>query len=384
MSSIPVDYETLRVIWWLFLGVLLIGFAIMDGFDLGVAALLPFVARTDSERRIAINTIGPVWEGNQVWLITGGGAVFAAFPPVYAASFSGFYIAMFLVLATLILRPVGFDFRNKFEDPRWRSFWDYALVAAGVVPSLVFGVAFGNLLQGVPFRIDSDMRILYEGSGLFELLNPFGLVCGLISLGMLTTHGAVYLTLKADGPVKERAAAYVRIGALVTVVLFILAGLWTAFVLKGYAVTGGLSPSGPSNPLLKTVSQVRGQWFANFYVYKWMMLAPALAILGPLATIVFTAGKRAGLAFIASAAGIFGVIATAGVSMFPFLMPSDIMPQASLTVWDATSSQMTLFVMLLATLVFLPIVIAYTGFVFRVLKGPVTAKQIEGNSAHLY
>jgi cytochrome d ubiquinol oxidase subunit II len=384
MSSIPVDYEILRVIWWLFLGVLLIGFAIMDGFDLGVAALLPFVARTDGERRIAINTIGPVWEGNQVWLITGGGAVFAAFPPVYAASFSGFYIAMFLVLATLILRPVGFDFRNKFEDPRWRSFWDYALVAAGVVPSLVFGVAFGNLLQGVPFRIDSDMRILYEGSGLFELLNPFGLVCGLISLGMLTTHGAVYLTLKADGPVKERAGSYVRIGALVTVVLFILAGLWTAFVLKGYAVTGGLSPGGPSNPLLKTVSQIRGQWFANFYVYKWMMLAPALAILGPLATVFFTASKRAGLAFIASALGIFGVIATAGVSMFPFLMPSDIMPQASLTVWDATSSQMTLFVMLLATLVFLPIVIAYTGFVFRVLKGPVTAKQIEGNSAHLY
>ena len=384
MSSIPVDYEILRVIWWLFLGVLLIGFAIMDGFDLGVAALLPFVARTDGERRIAINTIGPVWEGNQVWLITGGGAVFAAFPPVYAASFSGFYIAMFLVLATLILRPVGFDFRNKFEDPRWRSFWDYALVAGGVVPSLVFGVAFGNLLQGVPFRIDSDMRILYEGSGLFELLNPFGLVCGLISLGMLTTHGAVYLTLKADGPVKERAGSYVRIGALVTVVLFILAGLWTAFVLKGYAVTGGLSPGGPSNPLLKTVSQIRGQWFANFYVYQWMMLAPALAILGPLATVFFTASKRAGLAFIASALGIFGVIATAGVSMFPFLMPSDIMPQASLTVWDATSSQMTLFVMLLATLVFLPIVIAYTGFVFRVLKGPVTAKQIEGNSAHLY
>ena len=384
MSSIPVDYEILRVIWWLFLGVLLIGFAIMDGFDLGVAALLPFVARSDSERRIAINTIGPVRDGNQVWLITGGGAAFAAFPPVYAASFSGFYIAMFLVLATLILRPVGFDFRNKFEDSRWRTFWDYALFAGGLVPSLVFGVAFGNLLQGVPFRIDSDMRILYEGNGLFELLNPFGLVCGLISLGMLTTHGAVYLTLKADGPVKQRAGSYVRIGALVTVVLFILAGLWTAFVLKGYAVTGGLSPGGPSNPLLKTVTQIRGQWFANFYVYKWMMLAPALAILGPLTTVVFTASKRAGLAFIASAAGIFGVIATAGVSMFPFLMPSDIMPQASLTVWDATSSQMTLFVMLLATLVFLPIVIAYTGFVFRVLKGPVTAKQIEGNSAHLY
>jgi cytochrome d ubiquinol oxidase subunit II len=381
---IPVDYEILRVIWWLFLGVLLIGFAIMDGFDLGVATLLPFVARTETERRVAINTIGPVWDGNQVWLITGGGAVFAAFPPVYAASFSGFYIAMFLVLASLILRPVGFEFRNKIMDARWRTFWDYALFAGGFVPSLVFGVAFGNLLQGVPFRIDSDMRVLYEGGGLFELLNPFGIMCGLVSVAMLTTHGAVYLTVKAEGPVKERAAAYVRIGALVTVVLFILAGIWTAFGLKGYAITSAIAVDGPSNPLLKTVTQVRGQWFANFGTYKWMMLAPALATIGPLAALAFTAGRRAGLAFVTSAIGIFGIISTAGVSMFPFLMPSDIMPSASLTVWDATSSQLTLFVMLVATLIFLPIVLAYTGFVFRVLKGPVTAKQIEGNSANLY
>ena len=381
---IPVDYEILRVIWWLFLGVLLIGFAIMDGFDLGVATLLPFVARTETERRVAINTIGPVWDGNQVWLITGGGAVFAAFPPVYAASFSGFYIAMFLVLASLILRPVGFEFRNKIMDARWRTFWDYALFAGGFVPSLVFGVAFGNLLQGVPFRIDSDMRVLYEGGGLFELLNPFGIMCGLVSVAMLTTHGAVYLTVKAEGPVKERAAAYVRIGALVTVVLFILAGIWTAFGLKGYAITSAIAVDGPSNPLLKTVTQVRGQWFANFGTYKWMMLAPALAIIGPLAALAFTAGRRAGLAFVTSAIGIFGIISTAGVSMFPFLMPSDIMPSASLTVWDATSSQLTLFVMLIATLIFLPIVLAYTGFVFRVLKGPVTAKQIEGNSENLY
>jgi cytochrome d ubiquinol oxidase subunit II len=382
--SIPVDYEILRVIWWLFLGVLLIGFAIMDGFDLGVATLLPFVARTDTERRIAINTIGPVWDGNQVWLITGGGAAFAAFPPVYAASFSGFYIAMFLVLATLILRPVGFDFRNKFKDARWRTFWDYALFAGGLVPSLVFGVAFGNLLQGVPFRIDSDMRVLYEGGGLFELLNPFGLLCGLVSVGMLTTHGAVYLTVKADGPVKERAAAYVRIGALVTVALFIIAGIWTAFGINGYVITSAIVVDGPSNPLLKTVAQVRGHWFANFATYKWMMLAPALAIVGPLLAAMFTASRKAGLAFVASAIGIFGVISTAGVSMFPFLMPSDIMPQASLTVWDATSSKLTLFVMLLATLIFLPIVLAYTGFAFRVMRGAVTAKQVEGNSSHLY
>lgn len=384
MHQIPIDYEILRVIWWLFLGVLLIGLAIMDGFDLGVATLLPFVARSDTERRIAINTIGPVWDGNQVWLILGGGAVFAAFPPIYAASFSGFYIAMFLVLVALILRPGGFEFRNKITDPRWRSFWDYALFVGGLVPAVVFGVAFGNLLQGVPFRIDGDLRVLYEGGGLFELLNPFGLLCGLVSLAMLTTHGAVYLTVKADGPVKERARDYVRIGALATVVLFILAGIWVAFGIEGYAISGAAVTDGPSNPLLKTVTMTHGQWLANYGTYKWMMLAPALGIVGPLLTMLLTATRRAGLAFITSAIGIFGIISTAGVSMFPFLMPSDIMPQASLTVWDATSSQMTLFVMLLATLIFLPIVLIYTGIAYRIMRGPVTAKQIEGNSANLY
>jgi cytochrome d ubiquinol oxidase subunit II len=382
--SIPVDYEILRVIWWLFLGVLLIGFAIMDGFDLGVATLLPFVARTDSERRVAINTIGPVWDGNQVWLITGGGAIFAAFPPIYAASFSGFYIAMFLVLATLILRPVGFEFRNKIKDPRWRAFWDYALFAGGFVPSLVFGVAFGNILQGVPFRIDRDLRVLYEGSGLFELLNPFGILCGLVSVAMLATHGAVYLTVKAEGPVKERAMAFIRIGALATVALFAIGGVWIAFGISGYAITGGVAVDGPSNPLMKTVVLARGQWLHNYGVYAWMMVAPALGLIGPLATLALTGARRYGLAFITSSIGILGIISTAGVSMFPFLMPSDIMPAASLTVWDATSSHLTLFVMLIATLIFLPIVLAYTGFAFRVLKGPVTAKQIEGNSANLY
>ena len=382
--GIPLDYDILRVIWWLFLGVLLIGFAIMDGFDLGVAALLPYVARSDTERRVAVNTIGPVWEGNQVWLILGGGAIFAAWPPIYAASFSGFYIAMFLVLATLILRPVGFEFRHKVADPRWRAFWDYALCASGVVPSLVFGVAFGNVLQGVPFRIDSDLRVLYEGGGLFELLNPFGLLCGLVSVAMLTTHGAIYLTVKADGPVKERARTYVRIGAPVTVVLFALAGVWVAFGLDGYALGKTVAANGPSNPLIKSVFRQSGQWLANYKSYPWMTAAPVLGIVAPLLALALTRAGKAGLAFVTSSIGILGIVATAGVSMFPFLMPSNIMPNASLTVWDASSSHLTLFVMLICTLVFLPIVLIYTGFVYRVLRGAVSGKQIESGTGHFY
>lgn len=382
--TFPVDYETLRLIWWLFLGVLLIGFAIMDGFDLGVAALLPYVARTEVERRVAINTIGPVWDGNQVWLILGGGAIFAAWPMIYAASFSGFYIAMFLVLATLILRPVGFEFRNKVAARGWRTFWDYALCAGGVVPAVVFGVAFGNLLQGVPFRIGTDLRVLYEGGGLFELLNPFGLLCGVVSAAMLTTHGAIYLSLKTDGIVAERARAYVRIGAPVTVVLFVLGGIWIAFGIDGYAISGAIAGDGPSNPLLKTVVRQSGQWLANYKAHLWMVLAPVLGILGPLGAMALTGAHRPGSAFVLSGLGILGIVATAGVSMFPFLMPSSIMPGASLTVWDASSSQRTLFVMLVCTLVFLPIVLAYTSFVFRIMRGTVTSRQIETNSANLY
>jgi cytochrome bd ubiquinol oxidase subunit II len=382
--SIPLDYETLRVIWWLFLGVLLIGFAIMGGYDLGTAMLLPFVAKSDVERRVTINAIGPFWDGNQVWLILGGGAVFAAWPPVYAASFSGFYIAMFLVLAALIVRPVGFEFRNKVPDPRWRAFWDYALFVGGVVPSVVFGVAFGNLLQGVPFRIDSDLRLFYEGSGLFELLNPFGLLCGLVSAAMLATHGAIYLTLRTDGAVHERARGFASIGAVATVALFAIAGVWVWVGIDGYAITSAVAVDGPSNPLLKTVARAPGQWLANYGAHHWMMIAPALGLLAPLAALALLKAGRSGLAFIASALGIFGIIATAGVSLFPFLMPSDIAPAASLTVWDASSSRLTLFVMLLATLIFLPIVLIYTAIVFRVLRGVVTASLVEKNSASLY
>ena len=384
MTTIPVDYEILRLVWWLFLGVLLIGFAIMDGFDLGVAMLLPYVARTDMERRVSINAIGPVWDGNQVWLILGGGAVFAAWPPVYAASFSGFYNAMFLVLATLILRPVGFEFRNKIADTRWRTFWDYAVFAGGLVPSVVFGVAFGNLLQGVPFRIDPDLRVHYEGNGLFELLNPFGLLCGFVSAAMLATHGAIYLTLKTDGPVRQRAQKFIPIGTVLTVALFAVAGLLVWLRIEGYAITSTVIGDGPSNPLMKTVVRQPGQWLANYATHPWMIIAPCLGIIGPLLVLRLTAAERSGLAFIASALGIFGIIATAGVSMFPFLMPSNIAPTAGLTVWDASSSQLTLFVMLVATLIFLPVVLVYTAIVFAVLRGAVTAKHIEHNPSGLY
>lgn len=381
---IPVDYEILRLIWWLFLGVLLIGFAIMDGFDLGVATLLPFVARTDVERRIAINTVGPVWDGNQVWLILGGGAIFAAWPAIYAASFSGFYIAMFLVLATLILRPVGFEFRTKMPSPAWRTFWDYALFAGGLVPSLVFGVAFGNILQGVPFHIDADARVFYEGSGLFELLNPFGLLAGLVSVAMLAMHGGAWLGLKADGPVAVRARAVGRIAALATIVLFALGGVALWLFVDGYAITSAIDPNGPSNPLAKEVALVPGGWFANYAAHPLLLAVPALGFLGAIGAYFGLSTRREGLTFLASKLSVVGIVATVGVSMFPMILPSSVDPRSSLTVFDASSSRATLFNMLVVALVGMPIVVAYTAWVYRVLWGKVDERTIARDADHAY
>lgn len=379
-----IDYPTLRVLWWLLLGVLLIGFAIMDGFDLGVATLLPFVAKNDTERRIVINSIGPVWDGNQVWLILGAGAIFAAWPPIYATAFSGFYIAMFLVLAALILRPVGFDFRNKLPSPAWRGSWDIALFVAGAVPALVFGVAVGNVLLGVPFTIDADQRIFYHGSGLFELLNPFGLLAGLVSLSMLAAHGGTYLIIKTDGEIRERTRKAVLVLAPASAALFILAGLWIATGIPGYVVTSPVDPAGPSNPLLKTVTSAPGLWLDVYARLPIAAAVPLLGIAGLLGGAALTAVRREGLAFIVSALGIAGVVATPGITMFPFIMPSNLAPNVSLTVWDASSSHLTLFVMAACAVLFVPIVLAYTSFIFHVLRGRLTATYVETRSKTLY
>jgi cytochrome d ubiquinol oxidase subunit II len=376
------DYETLRILWWVLLGVLLIGFAVMDGFDLGVAALLPIVARSDIERRVMINTVGPVWEGNQVWLIVGAGAVFAAWPALYAAAFSGFYVAMFLVLCALILRPVGFKFRSKVEGRRWRTAWDTALVIGGVVPALIFGVALGNVLRGVPFEFDGEMRMAYHG-GFIGLLNPFALLCGLVSVAMVTMHGAVFLTNKTDGAVAARARRVVPTAAAALIVLFSLAGLWVAFGLDGYAITSAPATDGPSNPLVKTVVRASGAWLDNYGRMPLTIAVPVLGYAGALLAVALNAAARPGLAFIASSLATAGVVGTVGVSTFPFLLPSSSHPGSSLTVWDASSSRLTLLIMAVVTVILMPVILAYTSWVFAVLRGAVTERDIE-SEGHMY
>ncbi|MCF1503982.1 cytochrome d ubiquinol oxidase subunit II [Afifella sp. H1R] len=378
-----ISYDVLRLIWWGLLGILLIGFAVTDGFDLGTGTLLPFVARNDLERRVVINSVGPVWEGNQVWLILGGGAIFAAWPPLYAVSFSGFYLAMFAILFALILRPVGFKYRSKRESPAWRRNWDWALFIGSFVPALIFGVAVGNVLQGVPFRFNSDLRIFYEGT-FFGLLNPFALLCGLVSVSMLIMHGGAWLVLKTQGDVRERARNYGSIAAIATIALFVLAGAYIWAFVDGYRIVGSIDPTGPSNPLVKSVEMGDGIWLGNYETYPWMMAAPILGIVAAFLALILLRIRLEGLTVIVSGLSIVGIISTVGASMFPFILPSSLMPKASLTVWDASSSHLTLFIMLVVTAIFVPIILVYTTWVYRVLWGKVDEDEISGGKSHAY
>lgn len=381
------DYVTLRLVWWLLIGILLIGFAIADGMDMGVGTLLPFLGKTDSERRVIINTVGPHWEGNQVWFVTAGGAIFAAWPTVYATAFSGFYLAMLLVLVALFFRPVGFDYRSKLDDPRWRDAWDWCLFAGSVVPALVFGIAFGNLLQGVPFHLDRFMKPHFDAPFIWALLplfNPFALFCGLISVGMLVLHGAVWLQLRTEGVIAARAKAVIQIAAPLVSIAFALAGIWVAYGIDGYRVVSRPPLESLSNPLGKQVVREAGAWFSAYRAHTLTMLAPLLGLAGPLLALMASRAGRTGLAFVASGLAVAGIIATAGISMFPFIMPSSSNPGSSLTVWDATSSHLTLSVMLWVVIILLPIVLGYTIWCYTRMWGKVTVADIEDRAHSTY
>jgi cytochrome bd ubiquinol oxidase subunit II len=376
------DYMTLKLIWWLLVGVLLIGFAIMDGHDMGVGTLLPVLARDDTDRRVMINTVAPHWDGNQVWFITAGGAVFAAWPFVYAIAFSGLYWALLLVLAALFFRPVGFEYRSKLPDPRWRNAWDWGIFAGSAVPALVFGVAFGNLFQGVPFIVDDTMRSFYSGS-FWALLNPFALLCGVVSLSLLALQGATFVAHRTDGALQQRAKDVGQILVFVLMGAFSLAGVFIVG-MDGYTVSAMGDVNQTLNPLMKEVTRTPGGWLSNFIAYPALWFVPALAYVGALGALLSLRTGMTILGFVGSSLACVSVILTAGVALFPFVLPSSEAPNVSLTLWDSASSHYTLNVMFWVALIFTPIVLSYTAWAYRVMAGKVTRDYVAANDKSLY
>jgi cytochrome d ubiquinol oxidase subunit II len=366
------DLETLRVIWWVLLGVLLTGFALTDGWDLGIGTLLPLVARNERERDIVVEVIAPVWEGNQVWIILGAGSIFAAWPYVYAVAFSGaYFVILLLLLAMGISRPVSIKYRTKVDSLSWQRFWSWTLFTGSTLTAIIFGMLVGNTLIGLPFNFDTDLRITYTGH-MFDLFNPFALWSGLTSLAMLIMHGALYLAIKTEGIIRARAILWARIGAFFLIVTFAIGGFWIAYRLTGYQVVGHVDPSGFSNPMHKEVIAKVGAWMTNYSLYPITMAMPALGLIGAL--FAFIAANFNRFAFFCSCLSIIGVIGTVGVSMFPFILPSSTHYSSSLLVWDASSTQLTLLIMFFATIFLLPIVIIYTMWVYRALGWKVTKR----------
>lgn len=366
--------EMLQLIWWILLGVLLTGFALTDGFDLGVASLLTTLAKTDEERRLMINTIAPVWESNQVWLILGAGAIFAAWPLVYAVAFSTMYLAMLLLLVCLIVRPIGLKFRSKMPNQKWRNGWDWALCVTSIIPSLLFGVAVGNAILGLPFTFD-DQLVLLTKNVFLELLNPFALLAGLVSLTMLIAHGAAYLRLKVDHPIVERAHGTQKFFSFLGLIGFVAAGLLLNNTCSGFTLES-VSPF--QNILAKVVGVQLIEESAELtqrFFNSSTKISALVAFFGFILSMV--SGKRkAVVGFLGTSLSIIGVIATAGLAAFPFILPSTIAPNHSLTVWDASSSRLTLFIMLIAVGLFLPFILGYVTWTYRVFRKKLTLKDL--------
>lgn len=374
-------YLILQVLWWALLGVLFVGLGTMVGMDMGVGTLLRFIGKTDTERRVMLNAIGPHWDGNQVWFILGGGAIFAAFPLIYATSFSGLYVVILLLLWSMIVRPLGFEYRSKIASPAWRNAWDWTLLLSGALPMIIFGAAMGNMLMGVPFQFEWNLRSVYTGSFIF-LFNPFSVLAGLLSLSLSIYMGGVMMMGRAPAPISGRARTAASYAALAAIVLFAVLGVWVSMV-NGYKIVSFPGAGVPQTPLQQTVELVPGGWLVNYKSYPILWVIPLLGFAGLLLGWLSVRGNKHTLAWWLGAVSWIGVVGTIGVAMFPFLMPSSSNPSQSLTLWNAISSETTLLWMTGWTVVFVPIIFWYTSWAFYVMRGKVDPKEVEADP-HAY
>lgn len=378
------DYATLKLIWWGLVLFMMVGFIVMDGFDLGIAMLLPLVSKDDEDRRLVINSVGPVWEGNQVWLIAGAGALFAAWPLVYAAAFSALYVPFMFLLFGLFLRPVGFDYRSKLADPVWRRWWDRALVAGGLLPTLVLAAAIALVMQGLPFRFDSALRLHY---GPFDW--HWGWLASVVATGvsLLLLHGASFLQAKVEGTPALRARGLAILLATLVTLCYLLAG-WHLLDLPGYQLTGlagqPFDPNAAISPLMKGVIPQSSGWLGNYFDYPLLWLVPLVGALAPLASGIAAWLEKGRLALLASGLACAAMLCSVAIALFPFVLPSSLDPASSLTLWDGTSSYKTLAIMFGIVLVLMPINLGYTGWVYRVVRGKLDRARIKRDSHQLY
>lgn len=370
------EYAILQVLAWVAMGAVMLLFSVTGGFDLGAGTLLPFLGRNDLERRVVVNIVGPTWDGNQVWLIIIGAGMFAIWPKAYAAAFSGFYFAILLILWALFFRPVSFEYRSKLESPKWRCFWDWALFFGSVVPALLFGVALGDVLMGVPFHYDVfSLRFIYTGE-FYELLRPFALVAGVMSVSLFCMHGAIYVSLRSEGVIRARAKAALKFFASLFLFCFLVEGVWILFI-PGYSWDATTQAAG----------LIIGGWYAHYGDHLWMWVAPLVGVIGAILTMYFGSRESFRAAFISSCVTMAGLLASYGLIMFPFVMPSNTDPSQSLLVWNVSSSAMSLLGILLVALVMLPIIFIYTTFVYRKLWGrspKMSTDEVQIKVHHLY
>jgi len=359
-----IDLDSLRLAWWLLLGVWLAAFALIDGLNLGIGATLQLVAHTDHQRRTLMEGIGSNPEGHQVWFVLAGVAAFAAWPLLYTAASPGLYAMLLLVVLTLFLRPVGFAIRNRLSSARQRHAWDWVLAVCSVVPAFAFGVGFGNLFLGVPFHFSDTLSPVFEGT-FGGLLKPFALLTGVVSLAMLVMHGTCYAAMRLEGPPGTRARRISRIAAYITGAAFLACGAWLLGIL-GPSIISPFSPNAPSDPLRKDVLLSAGAWWIRHGQIPLTIALPVTALLGFLG-VALLRGRRG--AFACSVLGVAAVVFTAGIALFPFLLPSSTHPSHGLTIWDASTDERTLILLLIATVVLFPIVLAYSSWVLHAMHG---------------
>lgn len=379
------DYEFLKLIWWVIIGFILVIYAATAGFDAGVTMYMPFL-KSETDRRVVLNTSAPTWDGNLTWLVFAGGGLFVVWPVVYSTAFSGMYAAILLILFSMFLRPPGYEYRNKIDNNAWRKMWDWALFISGIVPVFVFGVAIGNCFVGFPFHFDPNTyRAFYTGY-FWQLLNPCGLLAGIVSVLMVLMHGSVYLQRRTEGSIRALARRVHFTTALILLVAFTSTGLLLMYHIDGYQLIS--SAANPTlEPLKNVVHQGIGLWVASFSMYPWKYLPPVLAYAAIIESLWAAYYGWYTTAFWASCFAVGGIVVTAGTALFPFLMPSSTNPNESITVWNAASSQYALNVMLYIGVILLIIILGYKIFAYNTIwgkKSTLTSEDLEKNNHHFY